>query len=244
VYISATQLIGLLHHFDTDLHAAGVKERHGVDEAYIKDKWHRKSSNANLMGHDFHTLMETLSYAAGLEKQREKYVKVQNSERIGEIHMDYWYWPDGVYNELLLWNDGLRVAGKADKVILWTDLKTGRRWADIEDFKTNERIRRRSYYDRVLLTYEMLHHPLSHLMNCEYDRYSLQLSIYQLLLELMGFEPGSRTLLHYPPLPDGMEDFPGERSPKPTVYKLPYLRDEVITLIHWYAQETQRSDTV
>jgi hypothetical protein len=240
VYISVTQLIKKVTPvFNTEYHSEAVVDKRGMDAQYWKDKWKAKSDNALSDGHAFHEMQEMLSHAAGIEKRGQKIVRVQNQERIEEFTDDYLYWPDGVYNELLLWNDDVMLAGKADKVIFTTctDLI---RVADVEDFKTNEQIRRRSWYDEEK-GYRMLLHPLSHIMDCDYWKYALQFSMYQWMLESMGFTPGKRILRHHPPLPAGLADYPGERDPHPIIDELPYLREEVITLTNWYAKEIKRS---
>lgn len=232
-YISATQLVELaVNKFNTEEESIAMAERRGMTPEYWLDKWKKENKFSLLHGTRIHELQEALSYASGVEVRKGKVLRVQNSDRLEEIIDDYFYWPDGVYNELLLWNEVARVAGRADKVLLSTTMD-GTRKADIEDHKTNKRIERKSWYDK-LTGYRMMKSPVEHLMDCNFYHYALQLSIYQLLLELMGFEPGTRTLLHYPPIPEDLADYPGERVTKPIRYELPYLRGEVINLIKYY----------
>lgn len=242
-YVSATQLLKEVSEpFDTEKHSAAVVYKRGMDAAYWKAQWLQKSINALIKGHAFHEAQEMMSLAAGIEVRTGRIVRVQNQNIMEEFTEDYIYWPDGVYNELLLWNEEFMVAGKADRIILST-LPDGRRQADVEDYKTNERIRRKSYYDSET-GYKMLLHPLEHIMDCDYWKYTLQMSIYQWLLEMMGFVPGTRTLLHYPPLPVDMETYPGERASLPTIDKVPYLSREVFTLTSWHAKETKGYSSV
>lgn len=89
----------------------------------------------------------------------------------------------------------------------------------IEDGKTNKRIRDRGYGNKKMLA------PLSHLEDCEMSHYSLQLSIYQYMLEYFGFHPGVRRIIHFP------HEIEGLGTPSPAEYELPYLRDEVIAML-------------
>ena len=72
----------------------------------------------------------------------------------------------------------------------------------------------------------MMLDPISHLEDCEMTHYTLQLSIYQYMLEFFGYLPGIRRIIHFPHPIEGL----GTPSPKP--YELPYLRNEVIAMLN------------
>jgi ATP-dependent exoDNAse (exonuclease V) beta subunit len=231
-YISATQAVARVsHQFDAEQQAIGMAERHGQTPEYWLAKWATHNKQATDSGTQFHNQKEEQLLSTQMEVYNGKVTKVQNPQLqqliIGQ--QDIFYWPDGVYPEMLLYNHQYRVAGKADKVKL-TTRHSGFRYAAIDDYKTNKEIKRNSFYDK-LTGYRMLKHPLSHLQDCSHTHYSLQLSIYQFMLEELGFCKGARTVLHYPLLPEGLESFPGERTKRPRKYKLDYLREEVITLL-------------
>jgi hypothetical protein len=242
-YISATQLISIVTpKFDTEFHARRMADLHGQTPEFWKGRWQQISHRATTAGTEFHDIREAQSYATQMEVHRGKVVRVQNPELQAHISSinDIFYWPDGVYPEMLLFNHRYHLAGRADKVRLVT-YKSGRRYAFISDYKTNKVIKKHPWFD-ARTGYRMLLPPLDHLYDCSYTIYSLQLSIYQFMLEQMGFFPGTRTLLHYPVLPEGLGKFPGERSKRAIKYKLDYLRDDVIKLLNYIhdGQQAQR----
>ena len=99
---------------------------------------------------------------------------------------------------------------------------------DLDDHKTNKRIRTESYQHWVTGKFTMMLGPLSHLMDCELIHYTLQLSIYQYMGEYHGFFPGRRRLIHH------KHPVPGIISTGPKIIELPYLRTEVIDMIKNY----------
>lgn len=237
-YISATQLVNLVKNkFNTKSEAIRMAEQHGHTPEYWLRRWDTKREQSADIGSRLHARIEDIDLSRGIIKQGERMLRVLNPELITSTGTpDYWYWPPGVYPELLLAHHGYRIAGRADRVILGVPRGNGTRVADIDDHKTNERIRERSWVEPDG-SRRMLQAPLDDLMDCELIHYQLQLSIYQFMLEEMGFVPGVRRILHYAPLPYGMGE-PGERNKKPRIIETPYLRDSVIKLIQ-YAQKNK-----
>jgi PD-(D/E)XK nuclease superfamily len=229
-YLSVTQVIGQVEHeFDTGFHSQGMANRHGHSPEYWAEKWKKKTNHSLNRGTELHNRKEELAYASGLDIDGEGIHRVQNEARMADISgYEYYLWPDGVYPELKLWNHHYKLAGRADKVRLFT--RHGYRYASVGDYKTNEVIKKKSWWDRDT-GYRMLKAPLDHLMDCNYIKYTLQMSMYQFMLEEMGFRPYTRSLYHYEPLPKDLGE-EGELSPKPTIHKLDYLRDDVIRLLN------------
>jgi hypothetical protein len=91
---------------------------------------------------------------------------------------------DGFYPELILWNDNYRVAGTSDRIFVETIL--GDRFVDIDDYKTNATIDKKSFYVKGE-GYRMMLPPVNHMMDCKHNYYWLQVSIYAYMLEQMGF---------------------------------------------------------
>lgn len=137
----------------------------------------------------------------------------------------------GVYNELILWNHPLMLSGTADKVVIEKVLS--KTYAHIDDYKTNKEIKKQSYFCYKTLQYRRMQDPVSYLMDCNHIHYALQFSIYQYMLELAGFTPGKRTLIH---IPHPIKDDQGEIifQPEDVHYDMPYLRTEVEHIIEHY----------
>lgn len=130
--------------------------------------------------------------------------------------------PDGVYTELLIWNNDLMVSGQADLVILTTDEKTGERLCEIQDYKTNKEIKDYNYINSrtgVPVINEYLNSPLNSYCNCNYWIYQFQLNIYAWMLGKFGFKFNGGTIIH---IPDNNKRIP-----------LLNLQSEVTKLMEW-----------
>lgn len=108
--------------------------------------------------------------------------------------------PDGVYSELLIWNNDLMISGQADLVILTTDEK-GKRYCEIQDYKTNKEIKDYNYINSRTgskVINEYLNAPLNKYCNCNYWIYQLQLNIYAWMLCRLGFNFNGGVIIHIP----------------------------------------------
>lgn len=92
----------------------------------------------------------------------------------------------GVYPEFLISlksRDGvLRVSGQIDLLVI--DGKD----VTILDWKTNGKIDKTSYFDRVKKQNQMMKFPLNNLQDCNFNHYQLQLSLYAYLLQCINPE--------------------------------------------------------
>ena len=241
-YTSVTQLIDKFKNkFDTPERAQYMADRYGMTAEYWTTKWDKHRIKSLVRGNKIHDENEMVSYGRGYEKVETQVMPVQNRNLLPS-NLPYDQLPNGIYPELILWSHKYKVAGRADKIILhngpfkvtreyepgkfyeyWTNEQ---RAADVHDYKTNETLHFESFYNYRDKTHVMMLGPLSHLMDCSMVHYTLQFSLYQFLLEEFGFLPGQRTLIHYP------HEIEGLGTPDPKPYKLPYLRNEVITMLN------------
>jgi len=149
---------------------------------------------------------------------------------------------DGIYPEHFIYLGSAGIAGQSDKVTV-----AGGK-VDILDYKTNKEIKTHGYKNYEGITQKMLH-PLKHLDDCNLNHYGLQLSIYMyiVLKHNPSLKVGELTLQHvifeegFDKDPYGyplyIKDENGNPIVKNTVtYKLPYLKEEVITLLEHYKQ--------
>lgn len=110
---------------------------------------------------------------------------------------DLYQLPDGVYPELLVYNNKYSISGKADKVVIETI--NGTRYIDILDYKTNEEIKNYNYINKRTgdpVINEMLLGPLKCYCNCNYWIYQLQLNMYAWLLCQFGFKFRGGAIIH------------------------------------------------
>ena len=114
-------------------------------------------------------------------------------------------------SELQLCDIKLGLAGTIDCVISTNVKKEDsiQRELMLIDWKTNKEIKMKSYNN------EMAKEPITHLPDCNYSSYCLQLSLYAYMLERMGYKIGELKLVH-------LTDIGGTM-----VYNIPYMRKEV-----------------
>ncbi len=146
---------------------------------------------------------------------------------------------DGIYPEHLVYLRSAGVCGQSDLV----EVVNGE--VHILDYKTNKEIKTESYVNWEGISQKMLH-PLSHLDDCNYVHYNLQLSIYMYMVLKHNpmLKPGTIKIQHVTFEKEG-EDKWGYPIMKTTnevdfivkdvvTYEMPYLKQEVIDIMHWY----------
>lgn len=232
-YISATQLLGEFKQpFDAVAVAKRYAEKHGQTPEYWIAKWNEKRDKACARGTAFHKEQEEYTLGRGVEIAEGRPIVVQNQALIMQATPDLFELPDGLYTELLMWHNGYQLAGQADKVLIETSAT--RRYVDIDDYKTNERIDTESWKSRVT-GYKMMKPPVKHLMDCNFQHYELQISIYAFMLESAGFTPRNLQFTHHP------HENPDDpfKDTEPVVYPLQYRKKEVLDMISHYRKKNR-----
>lgn len=234
-YISATTIVSRFYKkFDTEQETKRMSELYGQTPEYWREKWRTENVTSIDRGNGIHEEQERFLHNVGFttvtrDVNRQSTRPILH-DRIFNVRqttssngrIDISSLEDGCYPELKLWRHDWRIAGRADKPTIETI--SGIRYAHVEDYKTNKVIRKNGYVDKKGNERMMLE-PLSHLPDCEYSHYCLQLSLYQYMLEYFDYEPGLRRLIHFP------HEIEGLGIPDPVVYELPYLRDEVLAML-------------
>jgi ATP-dependent exoDNAse (exonuclease V) beta subunit len=168
-YISVTTLLGnFKQEFDKEKHAARVAAREGVPLQMVLDDWMIQNKKATDRGTKIHKLMEdfilTDKILPGFEELYNSFINCVNIN-IGKY--------ESVDSEKLLFNHTYEIAGTADLVY------TKKKGFIIGDFKTNKKI---SFYSQYNSFYK---EPVSHLSECEFNGYALQLSLYAYMHEII-----------------------------------------------------------
>lgn len=132
---------------------------------------------------------------------------------------------NGVYPEYLISRvspDGkLRIAGQIDLLV-----KKGNK-ITIADWKTNKKIDMKSFFNQRNKTSVKMKFPLNKLDDCNYWHYTLQLSTYAWMIQQLNpeFEIEDLVLVHF------------DHSDNMTVYHLPYLKEEVVSMLRHFKKE-------
>jgi len=230
-YVSATQIVEqFTEEFDAEERSEYMAWRYGNTPEYWKQKWRSGNQESLVRGSKLHTNKEREMYRKGFIQLNFTPHRLPFPV-LHPTTISYHALPDGIYPEIMLWRHDFKIAGKSDKVLIYSEtspvaMDYGARYADVEDYKTNKAIRMHGWQNKDGSFRKMLA-PLTHLDDCEFNDYALQLSIYQFMLEYFGFKPGRRRIIHFPHKIEGFD-----RAPKPVPYELPYLRDEVIAMLN------------
>lgn len=203
--ISATTLIGKYKpRFDKISNASRVAKREGVTVDFILEEWENEKNKACDYGRHVHKVMEDF-LGEGIEKPGFE-----------QLYSSYKKW-EHIFKkfptltcEMQLNNVDLNIAGTADLVY------ENKNYFYIGDFKTNKAFRFYSDYN------EFFKAPVDHLGVCEFNTYSLQLSLYAYLYELSSGKKCSGLVIFY--------------KNNDTWYpiRLNYMKKEIIALIEDY----------
>ncbi len=143
---------------------------------------------------------------------------------------------EGMYPEHFVYLKSAGICGQSDLV------EVAKGEVNITDYKTNKEIKKESYVNWEGVSQKMSP-PVSHLDDCNFWHYALQLSTYMyiILKHNPKLKPGKITIHHVLFYTDGTDKFgnpitklddQGEPLVKKIVpYDLPYLKAEVINLI-------------
>jgi len=143
---------------------------------------------------------------------------------------------EGMYPEHFVYLKSAGICGQSDLV------EVAKGYVNITDYKTNKEIKKESYVNWEGVSQKMLT-PVSHLDDCNFWHYALQLSTYMyiILKHNPKLKPGKLTIHHVLFYTEGTDKFgnpitklddQGEPMVKKIVpYDLPYLKAEVINLI-------------
>ena len=180
-FISVTTLIGKYKQpFDRDGHSKRVADREGVSQELVLEMWEQEKNRACTRGTNIHKVLEDyLNYG---EAEGDWGWLCKSYDKAVERSIDSF---KNVLCENLLYDEEYSVAGTADLIYEHKHEFT------IGDFKTNKRFRFSSPYS------ERLKDPVSHLHNCEFNLYGLQLSLYAYLYEKMSGKRCRKCVIFY-----------------------------------------------
>lgn len=203
-YISVSKLLNMLSESFENTYAYKTATPEKLAE------WKEKGDVARNHGTDVHKAIETYAQFKTCEKPEWE-------EGIKSILEAYKGWRS--YDEVCLYDEQYRIAGTADKI---SAVGTGKNVSVvISDFKTNmsKGIQFNSDYSKHLYA------PLEHLQDCNYVKYSLQLSFYAYMWENLTGRKIKRMFIHFIP-PD---DFT-----KHQIIPVNYMKNDIKLLLDTY----------
>ena len=213
----------------------------GKSTEEIKQIWQNEADRACELGNWYHDQREsdileceTMERYGGTlpvitPMQNENGVKVAPSQKL----------IDGIYPEHLCYLRSKGICGQSDLV----EVVNG--YVHITDYKTNKEIKKTSFVNWEGISKKMLN-PLTHLDDCNYNHYNLQLSIYMyiILKHNPGLKPGNIVISHVIFEEEGRDenDYPitkydadGNPIIKEIIrHEMPYLKNEVMQMMKYF----------
>ena len=165
---------------DFDKIAGFIAKKRGITKAEVLAEWEAKKIASCNQGTLVHTFGENYN---GMQKPTNGF-----EEAIVKFWDNIPDYIEPFLFELQMFSETLGIAGTSD-IILFNN-KTGK--FIIADYKTNEDLFK-NYKGKTLLE------PFEDLLDSPYNKYQLQLSMYQLLFEQCGFEVESRRIIWLKP---------------------------------------------
>lgn len=244
-WLSVTSFIGNFKQpFDADAIAVkSSKNRkskwHGMTPEDIKEAWKAEANRATTLGTWYHNCREyDICSLNNMERHGKTIPVMKPIEVEGVKYSPEQKLSDGIYPEHMVYLKSVGLCGQSDLV----EVINGE--VHITDYKTNKEIKTQGYTNWEGKTQKMLA-PVNHLDDCNLNHYALQLSLYMyiILKHNPRLKPGSLTIHHILFDEVGKDKYGNpitalDSNGDPIVtdvvpYELPYLKKEIINLIHW-----------
>lgn len=213
-YISVSKFIELFSEkFNREGISYAVAKKAGVSQEEVLSDWDKKRDDSIDHGNRIHNALEKYERSTVIDADNNDLAPMIKS--VTSLYTGYYR----IYQEQRLRNDEYLICGTADKLMQCTS--SSKSVISLADYKTNQRkgIQYKSDYNKYLLG------PLSHLQDCNFVKYSLQLSIYAYMASsLTGLKIQDLHILYIPA--DNYMNY----------QKIPvsYMKSDVINMLDWY----------
>lgn len=242
-WTSVTRFVSQFHEeFDALNVAYKVSENkkskwYGLAPDEIVDIWQREAKRSTELGDWYHNQRESDLLMFDTIHRHNKELPIIRPIYDGEIKIA----PDqrlidGVYPEHMVYMNSIKLCGQSDLV----EVVNGE--VHITDYKTNKEIKKEGFAMRGK-TKKMLH-PLEHLDDCNFNHYSLQLSLYMyiILKHNPNLKFGSMTIHHISFKKESEDEFGFPVHARNEdgsyvvesidIHDIPYLKKEVTAMLN------------
>jgi ATP-dependent exoDNAse (exonuclease V) beta subunit len=189
-YTSVTKFISNFHKpFEQDYWSQKKADKAGVPQDWILEDWKEKNDRANFVGHSTHAWIE--NYFKGLHQEIPSDLDI--IDRINKFNVIFGkkiYKLTPITFELKIFSKIWPIAGTIDSIFMYNNKLF------IVDWKTNSNF---SHDEHPKGTYEKLLNPFTELWKNHLNEYSIQVSLYSLILEEWGFDIRGAYLVHIGP---------------------------------------------
>lgn len=189
-YTSVTTFLKNFHKpFDQDYWSKKKSDDYGVPQEWLLEEWKEKNDRANEVGTTTHNWIEGYfnQIYQPLPTDLDVIDRINKFNRIFATHL---YKLQPIQFELRIFSKKYPIAGTIDSLFLYK----GRLF--IMDWKTNSEFR---HDDHPKGRYEKLLEPFGDFYKNHLNEYSIQVSLYALILEEWGFDIRGGYLVHFGP---------------------------------------------
>jgi hypothetical protein len=244
-WISVTSFIGQFKKpFNADSQAVKSSKNkkskwYGLSPEEIKQAWKNEGKRATDLGTWYHNQREDdLCELATIQKEGVTIPVVKPVITDGVKIAPDQKLQDGLYPEHMVYLKSAGLCGQSDVVGVFNGM------VNIIDYKTNKEIKDKGFTTWEGITEKMLS-PVGHLDDCNLNHYNLQLSLYMyIILKHNPKLKAGKLIIHHIVFDEvGRDKFDNpitalDTNGDPIVkeikkYELPYLKDEVISLMNW-----------
>jgi ATP-dependent exoDNAse (exonuclease V) beta subunit len=189
-FISVTKFIQQFHKpFETDFWSKKKAEEAGVPQDWILNEWKKKNDYANDIGTQTHNWIE--DYFNGIWKPLPDNLDVINRiNKFNIIFAKHLHKLQPLKFEVRVFSKKWKIAGMIDSLFIYNGKIFILDWKTNKVFTTDEHPKGK---------YEKLLEPFEEDWKNHLSEYSIQLSLYALILEEWGFEIGGAYLVHIGP---------------------------------------------
>lgn len=169
---SVTSLVSKFQKPFDDIIAVKYAKKHGLDVGYVRNMWKENGEETAFVGSEVHKYAENIFFSKHYTPEWNPRTEVL-CRMIDKFHDDSRLTLIPIRAELIIGDEALGLCGMIDKLFYNTVSKEIEIW----DYKTSKKIDRYSTYKKFFTN------RLSHLQDCEFVKFSLQLSAYKKIIE-------------------------------------------------------------
>ncbi len=190
VYTSVTQFLKKFHKpFDQKYWSNKKADDRGVDTSVVLKEWKDKNDYANLVGSEMHEWIEF--YFKGIWKKLPTNTDViDRINKFNIIYSTHLHKLTPVTFELRIFSKKYPLAGTIDSIFIWKDSLICLDWKSNGDYRHD---------DHPKGKYQKLLDPLEDYWQNHHNEYSIQVSLYKLILAEWGFNIKASYLVHIGP---------------------------------------------
>lgn len=228
-----TSVTTLLHNLEPVKNWKTIAKRYatkvGKELAIVEAEWKKEKDDSIVRGKDYHSLRQKALNTVGVVQRKGvlcdvRFFKASEHESQGSmiIQPDFRLQNNTVYTEFMVWDEESLICGMMDEVEVINNT------INVNDHKTNKEIKKEGFYVKNIGRQKLIG-PVSHLDDCNWSIYCLQLSLYMYLLwkKNKHLKIGKLTLNHVQFDRDG-------KVTGVVAHDVPYLRTEVKAIIEWW----------